>query len=339
MVIIMKKILSIFALLFATPALRSDVHYFKDLEYKNAMEVIKNSNELVYDALKECSEINGKPCLTESKDVYSSEGVKSPTQKTNGYPLLAFKPKTITDRSMTFYNFLSYYESVLADSRKPLLETLKSIAPKLHAELVKVDPSGFYHSKMRYDKTVEVQISKKDGLPLFIVDFDYWMNCSARNWILGHELGHYVLGHVQMIEERNKEGKKLADAVLSKYPNKEKMDIVLFANTFNNAYIQTFEYEADRFAIVNLGITLDDINLTSLEEYSLRENQKFNEKNPQSRATFKQTHPLWEKRITLIKELSRAVEKHEKPYDKKPIPIDWISLAKAYKDNEGINKR
>ena len=190
--------------------------------------------------------------------------------------------------------------------QKKILRIIKSIDPTLYAELIAVDPTGVDHIQRDYQGAAGVMPSAKDGLPIFAVSARALkLPTRELRFILAHELGHYALGHyIQDFEY--------------------KVCHPAFEETFHYAYDRTVEDEADRFAIVEFRIDVDDA-VALAKRWSL-EVQEDELRNPEKK-TFQRTHPLWVTRIQHLNELRREVELL-KAKNMRPKQINWKALAK-----------
>lgn len=134
------------------------------------------------------------------------------------------------------------------------------------------------------------------GLPILILGpifFDLPKN--ERRFVIAHELGHFALGHTtksadpvnEKIFPKNSEGEK----------SKEKVKL---------ARSRVDELEADRFAIINLGVNYQDalawMNQTFMKDEEIyRDYPNFFKR----RNTFESSHPLFPERIKQMEALGQ----------------------------------
>lgn len=307
-------------------------HYFPTQEYEHYMQLIKELDEESYNELQACQKINKTPCIDK---LISIEFLVEPSSpKTHGYPFLAFKSLKNVPREKQKELLKKYIEKyheelpLQTEERKKVISIIKSIAPELYEEIEKIDAGGSNHIKRSHYGT-ESSVSSLDGLPKIYVDhFTAQLPFNELKSTIAHELAHYVLEHfntenlvshhlLSHQEEKStrhfRKGKKISGLL----PLKE---------TFQNAYQRTKEDEADRFAILEFGVNIDDA-ISNAKKKAKRAYEEFYV-HPE-KETFKSTHKFWKDRIQHLEYLRREVEIRK---NRKSAPINWQELAKHYKE-------
>lgn len=308
---------------------------FPKTEHDYWMNFIQQINPQTYATLKKCEASNGKPCI-EMKIDEDIPSIVPGNEETHGYPILLINPelklwgeetkKLYLDADLKEYNQTpGAIFAITADERKYILEIIKEFAPVLYQEIVTVDPSGADHIKSHSGGGAAVNSSVKDGLPDILVGYNYLhLPKNELRAALAHELSHYVLGHFKELILTHKALQKVATQEFKK--GKKVIGQLPFEESFSSAYSRIKEFEADRFAVIEFGIPIDDAiawakdRALAGKEHQLETPQK---------ETFKTTHPLWMARIKQFEELRREVELN-KARNKKPAQIDWKKLAANY---------
>lgn len=101
---------------------------------------------------------------------------------------------------------------------------------------------------------------------------------------------------------------------------------LVFEGTFNLAQARAREYEADRMAIIDFGITIDDAIAAAKR---LLELVKEHEIEMPKKETFKTSQPLWKDRIEHLESLRPEVELN-KACKVQRKPVEWKKLAQEY---------
>lgn len=91
---------------------------------------------------------------------------------------------------------------------------------------------------------------------------------------------------------------------------------------FKNSWTRVDEYEADRFAILEFGVKIEDA-------ISLIESKLCGHDDIKSTSSFELTHPIAEKRIEQLLDLQVELELRSRRSKKL---IDWARLAQEYRD-------
>jgi hypothetical protein len=326
--------------------------------YEFYMKAIRKLNSLAYEKLRVCEKARGKPCI----DLAVNKGagpIRPGDDQTQGYPIIQINPGfefMSRDEKLFYLSMdLDFYERVAPPivvpegDRKLALEIIKDIAPDLYHLLVSVDPSGIKHIvRDPNPDQLGVYRSGEDGLPIFSIGYEFlqsYPKLDELKYAFAHELGHYVLGHPKKsIEEHEKSltgqvvtGRKkpeeplkleaLRETAIQEFKKGKKVSGQLaFEETFGHAYSRVQEFEADRFAIRDLGQSIN-AGITFGQSFSSR--AKEHEIETPEKATFKSTHPLMTARIQQLKDLRREVELN-KERGIKPKPINWKELAAEY---------
>jgi hypothetical protein len=215
------------------------------------------------------------------------------------------------------------------NERLKILEIIKKIAPSLYKKIEATDRTGKKHL-IKSDEFTPFNIvteTADDGLPrMWFGSYPPQIPENELQFAIAHELSHYVLGHnkertflrfphkvLQKFEtEEFKKGKK----IIGQLP---------FKQTFENAYFRNQELEADRSAIMEFGIPIDDAvawfnrYLALFKEHERKPEEKTKE-------TFQRSHPFFSDRLNQIKDLKREVEIRRKP----TMEINWEKLADEY---------
>lgn len=297
-------------------------------EYERYMKLIESIDKEAYELLRKCESVSSRSCL----EIGENTLLYNPDKTGGQYPFIVIGLSLQKDppvvQKILLKNLLSRYKEsmpITADERKQIMEVINSIAPELYQELMVVDPQGEAHISRYYDDPINatVSINQQDGLPYIRIGSEVikWPIGEQRA-IIGHELGHYVLGHEQARVQHT-----LSHAILThlgpgakKEFIKGKMvkDQLQPEETFGHAFTRTQEFEADRFAVLNLqNITIDDA-------IAQRQHVQYRDYGTK---VFKSTHPLSQARVNQFNELRREVELRK---GRKPTPIDWKQLAKDY---------
>jgi hypothetical protein len=209
---------------------------------------------------------------------------------------------------------------------------IKELAPSLYEAIIAANPVGteFYHIK-RNDTlgatNISVAPSKKDGLPVINVGSQALQNRSQEQlrFTIAHELGHFALGH--LFKQPTLEHKVLHKVAAEEFKKGKKVGGLLpFEKTFEHAFTRAQEFEADRFAIIEFGIPIEDA--ISAKKRWIAESEEHKLEAPE-KETFKSTHPLSIARIQQFEDLRREVELN-KARGRKPTPINWKKLAAQY---------
>jgi len=203
-------------------------------------------------------------------------------------------------------------------NRSELLDIIKSIDPHLYTFLIKHDPTGQEYIRINDEsRNASVRTNRENGLPVFIISptFLDLFTTSAKRFIIAHELSHYILGH------------RFERAL---YPFTH-TGIHAKQTFLENAYSRVHEDEADRSAIMNFGIPLDE-GIAALERsFEITGENALH--NPHKQ-TFKQDHPLYVHRKQHLKSLRRELEARKAL----PKQIDWQALAQhQLKEIQEIN--
>ena len=215
--------------------------------------------------------------------------------------------------------------------RQKVLELLKSFVPELYQKLIAADPTGKDHLAFDSDPTdASVSYSSTDGLPKLAIGKEISRNHQEElRFILGHELGHYVLDHSENHYPLHC-GLKSQKNLTHTFTGGKKSNYLPFEETFSLAYSRTKENEADRFAILTLGTSIDAA-ITLFQNDGLITEKQYTTENKPLPTAFALSHPFIEPRIAHLENLRREVEV-QKLSGVKPLPIDWHALIEKHKN-------
>jgi hypothetical protein len=223
--------------------------------------------------------------------------------------------------------------------RKAFMDIIKDLAPTLYEAIVAVDPTGADHiiedDRFGYTSVAGVRVSEKDGLPA--IGFGpgtTQVPLERKRAVIAHELGHYALRHLfkrptiklKALEEAPKgkrvlkiKGKPVEVGGELPVSGFLSLESTVEAN-LQRAFSRQQEYEADRFAVIEFGIPIDDMIAEFKAPLPIGTKEE---------ETFKSSHPLSMARIKQLEDLRREVELN-KIHNKQPMPIDWKALAAEY---------
>lgn len=301
-------------------------------EYEYYMGLAQEVNPEAYEKLRECEAITGQHCLKIDK----ISSIKDGSERTHGYPTIIFKPwkdsddrefqKTILNIWLKNYNVIP---QITPEERQKIIELIKSIDPTLYEAITAVDPMGIDHIKTSYCGGPTIIPSFTDGLPTISIDhITAKFPDNELRMTLGHELGHYVLGHFFEKEHQFSHCTLGTKESISGEFKKDKrvQEQLLFDKTFENAYERIREQEADASAVLDFGISVDDA-IAEYRRFSLLKNEE--KLSRPERETFKRTHPLWKARIKHLEELRHEVEIRTLRGEELP-HFNWKKLAHDY---------
>ena len=314
---------------------------WEDHEY--FMELIKQVDSDAYEKLRQCEQELSKPCIRHLHNDPNRLKINFTHEQTHGYPIILIDPKIekydvrVQKELLTIilktYNklYAKEIEPVTVEERIALMDIIRSIAPLLYEEITKADPTGLDHIKRRYKKEASfaVSLALKDGLPRILIGpHAMEMPLNEQRFAVAHELGHYALEHLHfnrppiIVHAILNKGKQ--DSTIEFQKGKNVSGQLPFIPAFKNAWSRTQEDEADRFAILDIGMDIADG--IAFAERRLK-NESFDPKE-----TFQSTHPNWRARIRHLQELQREVELRKS----KGTPlkqINWKKLANDYLEN------
>lgn len=307
-----------------------DYSFFPTADHEYYMNLIQKLNPTAYKKLKACEAANHKPCL-EMAILKEDEGVVPDLlSEFLGYPILAINPgiKLYDEESQKNYlkTWLELYIEapiatlVSANELKINMALIKNIAPSLYEAIVEVDPTGVNHIKRHYEgSNTAIRPSQVDGLPVIYVGAESaQVPIKYQRVTVAHELGHYALGH--FFKKPIKKHK-----VLEKEIPFEIGGTLPFKKSFEHSFSRIQEFEADRFAVIEMGVSIDDA-IAQAKSWIAKEEELL--ATPE-KETFKRTHPFARARIQQFEDLRREVELH-KAQKRQTKPIDWKSLAAEY---------
>ncbi len=314
-------------------------YFFSEAEYEKIMNLIKDIDSKAYDRLKKCESKLGMPCIEKAAD--TDETMIMPGEDdTQGFPIIIMNPmslnwpedaqKRVLKPIVDWYNVTEDVPVITVEEQKYIMDMVKKFYPALYAEIVKVDPSGSRHVARFSGNGIALEPAIEDALPKFLIDTTITkLPVNELRFLLGHELGHYVLGHLSA--EGHKIGHRTLDVAeagsIREFRKGKKVGGQLsFKQTFQDSFQRSKEDEADRFAIVELGIPIED-GIALAKRWQA--NDEALEKKNQKKETFKRTHPLWSARIKHMQDLRSEVELRKARNTPTP-PINWKKLAENY---------
>ncbi len=302
---------------------------FSQDEYEYYMQIIEHLDESVYKDLIACEEKLKEPCLRQGK---KSE-IIPPSDETHGYPIIILERnfKGCPTKRDYFKPIVQAYKQVLPiphEERIKVLGIIKGLAPELYAELVTVDPTGIKHIQRISNGPHFACVSPhpEDGLPLLQFKTSNLSFPSEQlRYIVAHELSHYVLDHFNRTLSFHKKLSPENENTLLTLKGKKVTAPFPYNETFTKAASRVQEAEADRFAVMHFGVSVEaglaynDFN--SSKDYSVNFPEKID---------FTLVHPPAKERIRQFLSLRKEVElQKEKNEPKKP--IDWDALREKYK--------
>ena len=319
---------------FHSDSFETDPHYkpptpFPADEYEQYMQLIKAIDPVVYEQLNEYEAYFSEPGLLKSQYVFNED-----VQEKNGYPIIILnlqKGESEESQKLELEIAISLYKACIPlKERTAVLALIKSLAPELYQEIVAVDPTGKDHLKFdKYPTNASVSRSPKDDLPVITLGKNILQDPQEeQRFIIGHELGHYALGH------RDLSHHKPIHTTLKTVPDlpqdsatERKNSRFKFEEAFCRAYSRENEYEADRFSILTMKTNSD-----AASSWFQKSTLQAQSQNKSARHTFLNTHPQNHARIEHFESLSREVEL-QKARGEKGAPINWKALIEKYKNS------
>ena len=308
-----------------------------DKVYTHYLDLIKTFDLTLYERLVECEKVNGTPCLRQRTP--ESPAVLDPSDETHGFPILFIRPEFAQyddqEQIRRFQMGAGIFKTVTPLSeqdRQKILGIIQKLAPELYSEMVAVDPTGKDHIKPHnLGDGAAIQASFQDGLPVLLIGKKTLEKTTTEQleWLIGHELSHYVNGDNQPSSPLAHKGMGGNDFMLQEYAPGQKLSVQLpFEETFKKAHTRTKEFAADRGSTMYFGTDIDAA-AELFKEWAKRESYTHPEKE-----TFKTTHPLsGGARQAHLKSLRDEVALHRA--QEKPLPsIDWKALIREYKGKE-----
>ena len=210
-----------------------------------------------------------------------------------------------------------------------ILEIINSLAPELYNEIIKIDPMGRQHIINQDKGGIYIRASSQDYLPVLFINqkLIVHMPRKAQRALIAHELAHYALSHDRERDEINLTHRKLFPGACKDYfchttikGRKVQISGSFHADeVFQYSSFRVREYEADRYAVLQLEIPYKDlVRALELTKYRL------------SQHIFRSTHPSCEQRIEHLESLRPEVEL-QKAHGQESAPINWKALVELYK--------
>lgn len=308
-------------------------YFFPQQEYEHYMRLIAEIDPYVHNQLNRCHKELGSPCIEKDE---ANPRIEPATEDTLGHPVIFLasmldKPEHEQREILAFYvnkhRFLDRHLS--QQERNYILTLIKSIDPTLYEVMVEDDPSGIRHIFWK-DGELASTFSEIDGLPVIFVDRYILglLDPAEQQSCIAHELGHYVLKHLQGPQTPSHDYffERSADDDIPFAKGKKVSNQLPAYQTFKFAAERIQEHEADRSAVMDFGVDID-IMLSAARK--IRDGTEAFE---HTRKTFKRTHPLWDDRIKHIESLRPEVDlKIAK--QQQPVRFNWKQLAKEYMES------
>ncbi len=309
--------------------------FFDEADYNKILAYIRAKSEIVHKTLVECESDLGLPCIRLVTDS-DKQGFILPQVFNNGYAAINLTPfpgasstRAQIDAYKSDLDFMiqAYQDSILAygfimpiENRKQVLEIIRSIEPPLADILLESDPTLSTHIRYRENSGMlaTVNYSRVNYLPTFTIDLRFFtLPEDQQRFVIGHELGHYVLGHILLLP---KKGSPM-EWIRTYSPGSPKREIEEDSRLFENARLRLNEYEADQFSVVQFGSSIDSA-------ITLIESTKDDHPDMPGLKSLDSTHPLFLERISELGKLSENLKVLARRPKK---PIDWRSHAREYK--------
>ncbi len=300
-------------------------------EYERYMKLIEDISPSVYKKLKKYELVFSEPALLKAH-----WPTDPPIEEKNGYPIIVLylsAHESEESQKKTLELGINFYKRYMPlKKRRRVLKLIGSLAPELYQEFIAIDPTGENHLAFDSKHTnASANYSHQDGLPVITLGRDI-INAPQEElrFVLGHELGHYALGHFKHHYPVHSRLRSHQD--LTQIPTqKEKTNEFKFEETFCLAYSRIKENEADRFSILSLGTNIDAA-IAWFQNNALERDEQYEIENKPLPTTLTITHPHDEVRIKHFESLRREVE-IQKAQSEKPAPIDWNALIENYKNS------
>ncbi len=223
-----------------------------------------------------------------------------------------------------------------------VLEIIQELAPELHAKIIALDPNGSKHFELTSSIVSSIA---SDGLPTFEVNITFMqLPKNQQKAIIAHELSHYILEH-NITNSKNHD--EIKNYITKSFKEKKETSSKLYPEiALENAYIRTCEYEADRFATMNLKVPpqdlIDLLNSIRLEEdvliYATKSARYIGsalgfqyKPNPNVQIlntdkTLSRTHPITDDRIQQLRNIQKELDLPQTAYSHQPTSINWDQI-------------
>lgn len=300
-------------------------NFFTQDEYEHYMQLIKQISPKVHAQLTGCAQELGEPCLEKSENNRSY--VAPGTSLSNGHPTIVLaslrnqseaQQKEILKHLIDRYTAIKNTLPITSTEQEDILTIIQDIAPELHSQLINLNKKVIHpytqkqlihtvkdHIRRNYDSGLAVNVCPFDGFPIIWIDQDSFIdNPDPQEQFkaaIAHELGHYVLQHLQ---------------------NNQKTLNPVFKE-LRKAYSRIQEFEADRSMVLDFNIP-SSLAIENAKTLQMQEDP--------STKTFKSSHPLWADRIKHIESLLPEVELKQAHKQGRKI-FDWQRLAHEYVSN------
>lgn len=272
--------------------------YYTPQEYDYLMHIINQNLPDLYVELNSCGEILEKPCL---RQLQIEHGYKIEQKQENGQRVI-YLPNMYADllRNNKYYQLKTYLLVLLIregfisrqDNKMLVLNIIKELAPPVYDMFLKTDERLEKHIIEFYQRDNFAVSCGLSGLPVLFYGSDFYLlPHNQQKAIVGHELGHYVLGHYNENKALNISFLHLTD--------KEIGPVMKSVNTFIASYTRVNELEADRFAVLNLGVPAEDMIDMLINLYTDTKNKH---------SSIGHDHPSIQSRVDQLEDLKRDLE-------------------------------
>jgi len=308
---------------------------FADEEYEALMKIIEEIDFNTYTNLRACQQALKKPCLMQGKQYKRIE----PTEDSEEYPLIVVPTDIITwpkdeqkgylKKAVQDYHPLP---PMTESERLHYLEIIKSLAPGLYDEFMKLDPTGTKHI-IRRNGFIHGHVVPfpEDGLPSLAIGFgNKTLPIEQQYYLIAHELSHYVLNHFQNPPHPHKRLNPHALASPLMIKGKEVPAPFPHDEAFLKAASRTREAEADRFAIMYFGANNEQVLEGALAYNGFNPSiDYFPTKNKPEKIDFTLMHPPAKERVKQLLSLGKEIEL-QKAKEEQLKPINWEALRGEY---------
>jgi len=307
--------------------------YFSDEEYEYLMEIISKVNFHTFNKLKAYEMLTSKPSL----EKYIDKNPRFKDQLLDVRPVPGHEDDCLNlllDPKLLHYdegflrmlfsidpNYALEMASLCIQRTTHIFQIIKSIDRQLYEEIIAVDPNGLSHIQILYEDGYGfgISFSQEDGLPIFIVEESaFEWSLEEQRFCLGRELGRYVLGHFYDIAKYKKLIWVLAN-------DKMTMRQLHFMRMFENVFLKKFEDEANRFAVLDLGLSIDD-GINNAKKFAEKEYKPISFEED----ILNDKYLFWTERIQYFNELYWLAQKLKSYEAQSKKEINWKEIAKSY---------
>lgn len=157
-------------------------------------------------------------------------------------------------------------QDAFSQNRQRIMEIIQELAPELHEKITNLDKDGSSHI-VTSNGYAAIECITSDGLPILHLG-NAFMNLqdkAIQKAIIAHELGHYILQHSATKQSTyhasndkilpNKQSPQVKTGVAKVKISKKALDP---NKAMTDAYVRTYEYEADAAVMKLFGLSLTD---------------------------------------------------------------------------------